>query len=92
MDQETLITNYFEKTISVEDQKIFDSLMETDVDFAKEGMQGSSLEETLTIDQIVKSLLDLGTVDKVQFLLDGEVSETLMGHLSTDEAFTGESQ
>lgn len=36
MDKETLISNYFEKTLSTEEQKQFDFLMETDADFAKE--------------------------------------------------------
>lgn len=57
------------------------------VDFSKDGMEGGSLEEILTIDQIVTSLLDLGTVEKVQFLLDGEVTDSLMGHVSTAEPF-----
>lgn len=57
------------------------------VDFSKDGMEGGSLEEVLTIDQIVTTLLDIGTVEKVQFLLDGEVSDSLMGHVSTTEPF-----
>ena len=36
MDKETLISNYFEKTLSTEEQIQFDFLMETDADFAKE--------------------------------------------------------
>lgn len=63
--------------------KLIDVKVEDDiayVNFSKEGMNGGSLTESLTINQIVASLLDLGTVNKVQFLLDGEVSESLMGH------------
>ncbi|NLO98461.1 MAG: GerMN domain-containing protein [Peptococcaceae bacterium] len=52
------------------------------VNFAQEGMNGGSLQELLTIEQIVRSLTDLDTVDSVQFLLDGQQAETLMGHMS----------
>lgn len=74
------------------DVKLIEVKVENDiayVDFAKDGMEGGSLEEILTIDQIVTSLLDLGTVSKVQFLLDGEVPESLMGHITTTEPFEG---
>ncbi len=57
------------------------------VDFASEGMHGGSLEETYTINQIVASILDLGTVSKVQFLLDGEIGDSLMGHYGIEEPF-----
>ncbi|NLJ98698.1 MAG: hypothetical protein GX320_05445 [Tissierellia bacterium] len=50
------------------------------VNFSQEGLFGSSLQEYLTIHQITKSLLELDNIDKVQFLIDGEKSETLMGH------------
>lgn len=51
MDQETLITNYFEKTISLEDQKIFDSLMENDTDFANEVAFQKSLKKAITLNE-----------------------------------------
>lgn len=50
------------------------------VDFASDGMNGGSLQETFTINQIVASLVQLDNVDKVQFLLDGKEAESLMGH------------
>lgn len=57
------------------------------VDFASEGMHGGSLEETYTINQIVASILDLGTVDKVQFLIDGQIRDSLMGHYGIEKPF-----
>lgn len=57
------------------------------VDFASDGMHGGSLEETFTINQIVASLIELDSVDNVQFLIDGEVGDSLMGHYSIDEPF-----
>lgn len=57
------------------------------VNFAREGMFGGSLQETFTIFQIVGSLLELDSVDRVQFLIDGKKDESLMGHYSIEEAF-----
>jgi len=57
------------------------------VDFSSEGMNGGSLEETYTINQIVASLVDLDTVDRVQFLVDGQLGDSLMGHYSIEEPF-----
>lgn len=57
------------------------------VDFARDGMYGGSLQETYTISQIVGSLTELDSVDRVQFLIDGEVEESLMGHFMIDQPF-----
>lgn len=57
------------------------------VNFAREGMFGGSLQETYTINQIVASLTELDTVDRVQFLIDGQKGDSLMGHYSLDEPF-----
>ena len=57
------------------------------VNFAQEGMFGGSMEETFTINQIVVSLVDLDSVDRVQFLLDGKKGESLMGHYGIEEPF-----
>ncbi|MBC8591332.1 GerMN domain-containing protein [Wansuia hejianensis] len=57
------------------------------VNFSSEGMNGGSLEETLTINQILKSLLELDNVEKVQFLIDGNKADTLMGHVTISEPF-----
>ena len=58
------------------------------VNFEGEGMSGSSLQEILTLHQILESLLNLDSVDAVQFLIDGEIAESLMGHIVTEEPFT----
>lgn len=59
------------------------------VNFAQEGMSGGSMQEIFTIDQIVASLTELDSVDRVQFLIDGKVAESLMGHISIDQPFEG---
>jgi spore germination protein GerM len=58
------------------------------VDFARDGMYGGSLQEGLTINQIVASLIELDSVDSVQFLIDGEIEESLMGHYIINKPLT----
>lgn len=60
------------------------------VNFAREGLYGGSMQEDFTINQIVNSLIELDNIEKVQFLIDGEKSETLMGHFEILEPFQGE--
>ncbi len=51
--------------------------------------KGGSLEETLFISQVVETLINsFDEIEKVQFLIDGETSETLMGHCDTSMPFT----
>lgn len=57
------------------------------VDFSSEGLTGGSMQESFTINQIIESLLDLDTVKKVQFLVDGKEADSLMGHISIDKPF-----
>lgn len=57
------------------------------VDFSSENLTGGSLQETLTVNQIVNTLIQLDDVERVQFLIDGEKAETLMGHLEISEPF-----
>lgn len=57
------------------------------VNFAQEGLYGGSMQEAFTINQIVASLLDLDSVNRVQFLIDGKKTDTLMGHYSIEEPF-----
>ncbi|MBW4828228.1 MAG: GerMN domain-containing protein [Clostridiaceae bacterium] len=57
------------------------------VNFKQEGLHGGSLEERFTLDQIIKSLIELENVDKVQFLIDSQKAETLMEHLDISEPF-----
>ena len=55
------------------------------VDFSSENLYGGSLQETLLVHQIVKTLTTLPGIEEVQFLVEGEKRESLMGHISTDE-------
>ena len=58
------------------------------VDLAGANLSGGSLEEGLLISQIVYSLTgSFDEVERVQFLIDGEAAETLMGHYSIEEPF-----
>lgn len=50
------------------------------VNFSNEKLYGGSLQEMGVIAQVVMSLTELSDIDQVQFLVDGSVRETLMGH------------
>lgn len=51
------------------------------VDLKIEGLSGSSLEESCLIAQIVESLCEtFDDIDSVQFLVNGEKTDSLMGH------------
>ena len=59
------------------------------VDFDINGLNGGSLEETFLISQIINTLINsFDEVKQVQFLIDGEEAESLMGHVDTAEPFT----
>lgn len=59
------------------------------VDLAGSGLSGGSLEETFLISQIVDTLLNtFSEVKQVQFLVDGNTAETLMGHVGAADPFT----
>lgn len=51
------------------------------VDFSSKNLNGGSLEESLLIDQVVRSLGSVKGVNAVQFLVNGRKTESLMGHL-----------
>ncbi|NLZ43638.1 MAG: GerMN domain-containing protein [Clostridia bacterium] len=55
------------------------------VDFSSDNLHGGSLEEILLVEQVVMTLTGLPGLEKVQFLVDGERRDTLMGHVSADE-------
>ena len=55
------------------------------VDFKSEGLHGGSMEESYIISQTVESLGGLDNVDRIQFLVDGQKAESLMGHISIEE-------
>ena len=68
------------------------------VNLDSNGLSGGSLGEGLFIKQVVYTLLENGVMlksdlneeefTKVQFLVDGKVAESLMGHIDASEPFT----
>lgn len=59
------------------------------VDLSGETLSGGSLEESYLISQIVDSLIDsFEEIKNVQFLVDGEHVESLMGHFDASAPFT----
>lgn len=58
------------------------------VNFSSQELYGGSLEETLLIEQVVRTLTGLPDINQVQFLVDGEPSETLMGHYGVESPLT----
>ncbi len=55
------------------------------VNLSSENLNGGSMEEMLILNQIVFSLTDIEGVEGVQFLVDGQKRETLMGHTVIEE-------
>ena len=52
------------------------------VDFVSQGLSGGSTEESLLVEQIVRTLTEsFDQVEQVQFTVDGAPADTLMGHL-----------
>lgn len=50
------------------------------VDISSENLAGSGVEESFLIDSVVMSLTSLDGINSVQFLVDGEKRDSLMGH------------
>ena len=76
----------------ITDKIVFNSVKVEDgtayVDIAGENLSGGSLEEGLLISQIVNSLTgSFEEVERVQFLVDGKATDTLMGHYSAKEPY-----
>ena len=60
------------------------------IDFSSQNLYGGSLQETLLVHQIVKTITALPGIERVQFLVDGEKRESLMGHILTNEPLSEE--
>lgn len=88
-DKENL-TSPIPDTVKLLGVKVMDDVAY--VDFSSEGLTGGSMQEAFTINQIVESLLNLDTVKKVQFLVDGKEAESLMGHIIIDKPFESTSE
>ena len=59
------------------------------VDLSGSGLNGGSLEETFLISQTVDTLLNsFKEIKQVQFLVDGQPAESLMGHVDASAPFT----
>lgn len=59
------------------------------VDLDSNGLNGGSLDETFLISQIVDTLVNtFSEIKQVQFFVDGEAAESLMGHVDASEPFT----
>jgi spore germination protein GerM len=54
-----------------------------ELDLARAGLSGGSLEEQLFVHSIVRTLTQIPEVHAVRFLVEGKPTETLMGHMST---------
>jgi hypothetical protein len=59
-----------------------------ELDVARAGLSGGSLEEQLFVQSIVRTLTQLPEVRAVKFLVEGKSTETLMGHVSTARPLT----
>lgn len=63
-------------------------------DFSKEikdNFSGGSMNEGLLVNSIVLTLTQFGDVDKVQILVEGNIIESLGGHVEISEPITGDS-
>ena len=78
----TLIT----EAIQINDVVVDDGI--AIVDLSSEGLNNGSMAEAYVISQIVESLrASFPEVQQVQFLVDGTVPESLMGHYGAQEPF-----
>lgn len=84
VDKENLVSP-INDTVNLLEVKVMDNTAY--VDFSSEGLTGGSMQEIFTINQIVKSLIGLDTIEKVQFLVDGKKTDSLMGHVAIDKPF-----
>lgn len=60
------------------------------VDISSENLMGSGMEESFLIDSVVMSLTALDGIERVQFLVDGEKRDSLMGHIEIGYPLTAE--
>lgn len=79
--ESTGIKNYTLRDSYLEDGKAV-------VDFSSQGLNGGSLEEEVLLRSIVNSLLSVEQINAVEVRVDGEISETLMGHIDISNPFT----
>ncbi|WP_053954901.1 GerMN domain-containing protein [Inediibacterium massiliense] len=62
------------------------------VNLSSKNLNGGSLQELFVIGQVVYSLTSVEDIKEVQFLVDGEKTDTLMGHYDTSTPFTKDTE
>lgn len=77
------LTTALRKDLKIDDVRVEGKVAV--VDFSDQNLFGGSLEETLILQQLVYTLTGRPGIEKVQFLVDGEQRETLMGHVTIIE-------
>lgn len=82
------IHNVMDESVKINSVEVADKVAK--VDFSSQGLNGSSTQELFLKDAIILALTNLEVVEHVQFLVDGKVAETLMGHIDISEPFTRE--
>lgn len=78
------------ETITILDVKVSNGI--AFVNFDKKGLSGGSMEEDFILGQIMDTLFELDHINKVQFLINGEKAESLMGHFDISEPFDKEAR
>ncbi|WP_422484901.1 GerMN domain-containing protein [Gudongella sp. DL1XJH-153] len=81
-DEENLSTG-FPETVELIGVEVMDGTAY--VNFEGEGLNGGSMQESYIISQTVESLGELGSVQRIQFLVDSQEAESLMGHISIED-------
>ena len=78
------------ETITILDVKVSNGI--AFVNFDKKGLSGGSMEEDFVLGQIMDTLFELDHINKVQFLINGEKAESLMGHFDISQPFDKEAR
>lgn len=78
------------ETITILDVKVSNGI--AFVNFDKKGLSGGSMEEDFVLGHIMDTLFELDHINKVQFLINGEKAESLMGHFDISEPFDKEAR
>jgi hypothetical protein len=81
------LTTAFASNFNINDVTVSDGI--ATVDFDGEDFSGSSTQETMLISQIVETLTkSFDTIKGVDFTVNGEKVETLLGHVDASTIFT----
>ena len=83
------LSNALRDDMQIEDVQVKEKIAY--VNFKDKNLYGGSLEESLIIQQIVMTLTSLKGIESVQLLVNNEVRDTLLGHMSIEEPISRES-